>query len=410
MIKTRAGKPVEGDFLVGLDVAAEEQTRAHRALRLGMVGGGPGAFIGPVHRMAAELDGRMRLVAGAFSQSAEKSRAAGQLWGLEAGRAYASYGEMFAQEAGREDGIEAVAIVTPNHLHLPVARAALDAGLHVISDKPATATLAEALELKEIVGRSAKQYALTFTYTGYPMVRAARDFVRAGKLGTVRKIVVEYFQGWMTEPVERTGHKQASWRADPARSGIGGAVGDIGVHAFNLLEYVTGLSVESLCSDVRTIVAGRMLDDDATVLATLNNGAHAVIAVSQVAAGERNGIRLRVYGEFGGLDWSHESPSVVHLRWANGREEIWHAGTDQLSQSAKAATRLPVGHPEGLIEAFGNIYRDFAAAVLAGNPLLRAAAAEYICGIEDGVRSMAFVDGVVRGGQAQLNWSALPVK
>lgn len=380
---------------------------AERVLRLGMVGGGPGAFIGPVHRMGAELDGRMRLVAGAFSQSAEKSREAGAYYGIELDRAYASYEEMFAQEAKREDGIEVVAIVTPNHLHLPVARAALEAGLHVISDKPATATLSEALELKEIVARSGKQYALTFTYTGYPMVRAARDFVQSGKLGQVRKVVVEYFQGWMTEPLERTGHKQAAWRADPARSGIGGAVGDIGVHAFNLLEYVTGLQVESLCSDVRTVVAGRALDDDATVLATLNNGAHAVVAVSQVAAGERNGIRLRVYGELGGIDWSHESPLVVHVRWADGREEIWHAGTAQLSASAKAATRLPVGHPEGLIEAFGNIYRNFAASVLATDAQSLAAATAYLCGIEDGVRSMAFVDTVVRGAPAQLNWAPL---
>jgi predicted dehydrogenase len=380
---------------------------AERVLRLGMVGGGPGAFIGPVHRMGAELDGRMRLVAGAFSQSAEKSREAGAHYGLKPDRAYASYEEMFAQEAKREDGIEVVAIVTPNHLHLPVARAALEAGLHVISDKPATATLAEALELKEIVARTGKQYALTFTYTGYPMVRAARDFVQSGKLGTVRKVVVEYFQGWMTEPLERTGHKQAAWRSDPARSGIGGAVGDIGVHAFNLLEYVTHLQVNTLCSDVRTVVAGRALDDDATVLATLSNGAHALIAVSQVAAGERNGIRLRVYGELGGLDWSHESPSTVNVRWTDGREEIWHAGTAQLSASAKAATRLPIGHPEGLIEAFGNIYRDFAASVLAADAQSSAAASAYLCGIEDGVRSMAFVDSVVVGAPTQLNWAPL---
>lgn len=380
---------------------------ANRVLRLGMVGGGPGAFIGPVHKMAAELDGRMRLVAGAFSQLAEKSRVAGAAFGLDTGRAYASYEEMLAEEARREDGIDVVAIVTPNHLHLPVARAALEAGLDVISDKPATATLEEALELREIVGRTGKQYALTFTYTGYPMVRAARDLVASGRLGQVRKIVVEYFQGWMTEPLEQTGHKQAAWRADPARSGIGGATGDIGVHAFNLLEFVTQLKVASLCSDVRSVVPGRALDDDATVLAALDNGAHAVIAVSQVAAGERNGIRLRVWGELGGLDWSHENPSLLHLRWADNREEILHAGTAQLSASAKAATRLPVGHPEGLIEAFGNIYRDFAATVLAGDATARAEAAAYLCGIEEGVRSMSFVDAVVRGSAAQLNWKPL---
>lgn len=379
----------------------------NRVLRMGMVGGGPGAFIGPVHKMGAELDGRMRLVAGAFSQSAEKSREAGVSYGLEPGRAYASYEEMIAEEAKRDDGIDVVAIVTPNHLHLPVARAALLAGLHVISDKPATATLEEAQELEKIVTQSGKQYALTFTYTGYPMVRAARDLVTSGRLGKVRKIVVEYFQGWMTEPLEQTGHKQAAWRSDPARSGIGGATGDIGVHAFNLLEYVTQLQVETLCSDVRSVVPGRTLDDDATVLATLNNGAHAVIAVSQVAAGERNGIRLRVWGELGGLDWSHEDPSRMHLRWADNREEILHVGTAQLSASAKAATRLPVGHPEGLIEAFGNIYRDFAAAVLAVDARSLADAQAYLCGIEDGVRSMAFVNAVVRG--AALNWAPILV-
>ncbi|HEY9127639.1 MAG TPA: Gfo/Idh/MocA family oxidoreductase [Acidobacteriaceae bacterium] len=382
--------------------------RTSRRLRLGMVGGGPGAFIGPVHKMAAELDGQMRLVAGAFSQSAEKSQAAGISYGLEPGRAYASYEAMFAEEAKREDGVEVVAIVTPNHLHLPVAKAALAAGLHVISDKPATATLEEALELAKIVEQTGKQYALTFTYTGYPMVRAARDLVASGKLGKVRKIAVEYFQGWMTEPLEETGHKQAAWRADPLRSGIGGATGDIGVHAFNLLEYVTQLRVESLCSDVRSVVAGRALDDDATVLARLNNGAHAVIAVSQIAAGERNGIRLRVWGELGGLDWSHENPSLMHLRWVDGREEILHAGTAQLSVAAKAATRLPVGHPEGLIEAFGNIYRDFAAAVIANDAKLLADATAYLCGVEDGVRSMAFVEAAVRG--AALNWEPLPVE
>ena len=374
---------------------------------MGMVGGGPGAFIGPVHRMAAELDGRIRLVAGAFSQDAAKSREAGRTYGIDVDRAYASYLEMIAQEAKRGDGIDFVAIVTPNHLHLPVACAAMEAGLHVISDKPATATLAEALALQEVVERTRRQYALTFTYTGYPLVRAARDLVASGRLGTVRKVLVEYLQGWLTEPVEATGQKQAEWRADPKRAGLGGCIGDIGVHAFNLLEYVTQLRVQTLCADLRATVPGRTLDDDCTVLAKLNNGAHAVIAASQIAAGERNGLRLRVYGDQAGMDWAQESPNVLHIRATDGSEEILHAGSASLSEAARAATRLPTGHPEGLIEAFANIYRGFAASILASREGAVAPESKYLCGIEAGVRSMAFVDRAVCNSRESLAWMHL---
>lgn len=378
-------------------------------LRMGMVGGGPGAFIGPVHRMAAELDGRIRLVAGAFSQSAEKSREAGRAYGIDPARAYSNYQEMIAQESRRSDGIELVAIVTPNHLHLPVAKAAMEAGLAVISDKPATGTLDEALQLKAAVEGTRCPYALTFTYTGYPMVRAARDFIQSGRLGVVRKVIVEYLQGWMSEAIEHTGQKQAEWRADPARAGLGGCIGDIGVHAFNLLEYVTQLKVESICGDMRAVVAGRALDDDCTLLATLDNGAHAIIAASQIAAGERNGLRLRVYGEKGGLDWMQETPTVLHVRWLGGGEEIWHNGSASHSLSAQAATRLPLGHPEGLIEAFANIYRDFAASILAAKHGTVAPQSAYLCGIEEGVRSMAFVDRAVRKSGSSLAWVPLDV-
>jgi predicted dehydrogenase len=376
---------------------------------MGMVGGGPGSFIGPVHRMAAELDAEIELVAGAFSQSAEKSRAAADSYRIDPARAYASYSLMMAEEAKRPDGMDFVAIVTPNHLHLPIARAAMEAGFHVMSDKPATANLAEALELKEIVARTGRLYALTFTYTGYPMVREARELCRGGALGAVRKVLVEYLQGWLSQPLETTGQKQAEWRSDPARSGIGGCIGDIGVHAFNLVEYVTGQPVAKLSAMLRTMVPGRVLDDDCSAMLTLENGAPGMLAASQIAVGERNGLRLRVYGDKGGLEWAQEDPTRLHLTWNDRPDETLHAGSGFLSEAARSATRLPLGHPEGLIEAFANIYRDFARAVFARMDAPDAKLSESVCGIDEGVRSMAFVERAIASSAAQGAWTALEV-
>jgi predicted dehydrogenase len=376
---------------------------------MGMVGGGPGSFIGPVHRMAAELDAEIELVAGAFSQSAEKSRAAADSYRIDPARAYASYSQMMTEEAKRPDGMDFVAIVTPNHLHLPIARAAMEAGFHVMSDKPATANLAEALELKEIVARTGRLYALTFTYTGYPMVREARELCRGGALGAVRKVLVEYLQGWLSQPLETTGQKQAEWRSDPARSGIGGCIGDIGVHAFNLVEYVTGQPVAKLSAMLRTMVPGRVLDDDCSAMLTLENGAPGILAASQIAVGERNGLRLRVYGDKGGLAWNQEDPTRLHLTWNDRPDETLHGGSGFLSEAARSATRLPLGHPEGLIEAFANIYRDFARAVFARMDAPDAKLSESVCGIDEGVRSMAFVERAVASSAAQGAWTALEV-
>jgi len=366
-----------------------------RKLRMGMVGGGPGAFIGPVHKMAAELDGRIELVAGAFSQSAERSRAAGESFGIDPGRAYADYREMFEKERGRNDAIDFVVIATPNSLHLPVAEAALEAGFAVVSDKPATATYPEALALEAAVVKAGLPYALTHTYAGYSLVREARAICASGKLGAIRKIAVEYLQGWLSKPLEQTGQKQAAWRSDPALNGPGGCIGDIGTHAFHLVEYVSGLEVTSLNAALRTVVAGRRLDDDCNALLRLKSGASGVLMVSQVAAGEGNGLRLRVYGENGSIDWRQEDPNRLRVKWVDGAEEIRHAGGSYLSEEARAVTRLPGGHPEGFIEAFAVLYREFADAMDAwwrgeANPV-----PATLPGIRAGVRGMRFIERAI---------------
>jgi predicted dehydrogenase len=370
-----------------------------RKLRMGMVGGGPGAFIGPVHRIAAELDGKIELVAGAFSQSAERSRAAGEIYKIDPARAYADYGAMIAGERGREDAIDFVAIVTPNHLHLPVAEAALRAGFPVMSDKPATATYAEALALERVVAESRLPYGLTHTYAGYALVREARAICAGGELGPIRKIAVEYLQGWLSKPLETTGQKQAAWRADPALNGPGGCIGDIGVHAFHLLEYVTGLRVMAMNTTLLTVVEGRRVDDDCTALLRLDNGAYGTLLASQIAAGEGNGLRLRVYGEKGSLEWRQEDPNRLRLRWLDGPEEIRHAAGGYLSDGARAVTRLPGGHPEGYLEAFAVLYREFADGLLAWKDGKTDPLPETLPGIEAGVRGMRFIDRAITSSQ-----------
>jgi predicted dehydrogenase len=372
-----------------------------RKLRMGMVGGGPGAFIGPVHRIAAELDGRIELVAGAFSQSPERSRLAGERYKIEPDRAYADYKSMLEMERERADAIDFVAIVTPNHLHLPVALASLAAGFPVMSDKPATANYQEAVELEQALGKSGLPYGLTHTYAGYALVREARAMCAAGQLGKIRKIVVEYLQGWLTRPIEETGQKQAAWRSDPAQSGLGGCIGDIGVHAFHLTEYVTGLKVVGLNASLLSVVEGRKLDDDCTALLRMDNEARGVLVTSQIAAGEGNGLRLRVYGEKGSLDWRQEDPNRLRVKWLDGPEEIRHAAGGYLSEEARAVTRLPGGHPEGYLEAFAVLYREFADVLIGWHQSRRSEFPPTLPGIDAGVRGMRFIDRAIESSKSE---------
>jgi predicted dehydrogenase len=359
-----------------------------------MVGGGPGSFIGPIHRIAAEMDREIELVAGAFSSDPARSTVAGETYRIDPARAYASIDAMLAGEAGRDDGIDFVAIVSPNHHHLPAARAALQAGIPVMSDKPMTATLTEARELAGVVAAARLPYGLTYTYSGYPLVREARARVAAGVLGNVRKVVVEYPQGWLAG--EASG-KQAEWRVDPARSGEGGCIGDIGVHAFHLAEFVTGLKVTELLADLGAVVPGRQLDDDCTVLLRFANGARGVLLASQIEVGERNGLRIRVYGDKAGMVWRQECPNTLTIDTLDGRTEIVHAGGAHIGPDAMAASRTPAGHPEGYLEAFANLYRDFAAT-------LRGQVAPLLPGVEQGLRSMTFIATAVAASRDRSGW------
>jgi predicted dehydrogenase len=372
-----------------------------RKLRMGMVGGGPGAFIGPVHKMAAELDGKIEMVAGAFSQSAERSRAAGESFGIAPDRAYASYQAMLAAESKRDDGIDFVVIATPNHLHLPVTEAALAAGIAVMSDKPATATYDEVLQLQSVVAKAGLPYGLTHTYAGYSLVREARAICASGSLGPVRKVAVEYLQGWMSSPLEQTGQKQAAWRSDPALNGPGGCIGDIGTHAFHLVEYVTGLKTTSINAALRSVVAGRKLDDDCNAILRFDNGASGTLMASQVAAGEGNSLRLRVYGDKGSIDWQQQDPNRLRVKWQDGPEEIRHASAGYLSQASRAVTRLPGGHPEGYIEAFAVLYREFAEALWAWRSDSSMTLPATLPGIEAGVRGMRFIERAIESSKAE---------
>lgn len=363
-------------------------------LRMGMIGGGPGAFIGPVHRIAAELDREIELVAGVFSSDADRSRAAAADYRIDPARAYPDLPAMFEGEAARDDGIDFVTIATPNHHHLAAARAALAAGVAVMSDKPMTASLAEARELAVLVSQSGLPYALTYTYSGYPLVREARARVAAGAIGTVRKVVVQYPQGWLAGPTEG---KQAEWRVDPARSGAGGCIGDIGVHAFQLAEFVTGLRVTRLLADLAAVVPGRALDDDCSILLRFENGARGALLASQIEVGELNGLRIRVYGDKGGLVWRQEAPNELTLHSIGGRTEIVRAGDASLGTDARARTRTPGGHPEGYLEAFANLYRDFAG-------LLRGQAAPLLPDAAEGVRGMAFIETAVTASRDEAGW------
>lgn len=376
-------------------------------LRLGMVGGGQGAFIGAVHRIAARIDNRWELVAGALSSSPERARASALELGLPPDRSYAGYQEMAAAESRRPDGIDAVAIVTPNHLHAPVAEAFLRAGIHVICDKPLTAHLDEAERLARTVEETGRLFILTHTYTGYPLVRQARAMVAAGALGALRLVQVEYAQDWLTEALEETGQKQAAWRADPAQSGLGGALGDIGTHAMNLAGFVTGLRLESLAADLTSFVPGRRLDDNVQVLLRFEGGARGMLWASQVAPGNENALRLRVYGERGGLDWAQESPNVLrHTPFGRPARILTRNGPGTGAEAARVS-RVPGGHPEGYLEAFATLYSEAAAMishVKNGTPLPEGLHAP---GVQDGLEGMRFIAACVQSSEHNAHWVSL---
>lgn len=369
-----------------------------------MVGGGPGAFIGGVHRMAARLDGRWSLVAGAFSSDPETSKDFGRSLGLAPERAYGDWAAMAEAEAGRDDGIDAVAVVTPNHLHAPICHAFLAAGVPVICDKPLTTDLAQARSLADEVASRGLPFILTHNYSGYPMVREARALVTSGRLGPLRLVQVEYAQDWLAR--ELPGNKQADWRGDPQRAGPGGALGDIATHAFHLTRFVTGAQVSALSADLSTFVPGRKVDDDVRVQLRFEGGARGQLWASQVAAGAVNGLRLRLYGEDGGLEWSQEEPDLLRFMPLGEAPRILRRGGPGLSADAAAATRLPAGHPEGYLEGFAQIYAD-AAELVAAHREGRApqTLATLAPGITDGVEGVAFIEAVVASHRADGAWT-----
>lgn len=378
-----------------------------RKLRYGMVGGGPGAFIGAVHRMAAALDGEIELVAGAFSSDPEKSRAQGEALSLSPDRVYASYEEMAERESAlpEDERIDFVSIVTPNHLHFPVAQAFIRRGFHVICDKPLTTALEDARALVDLVREHGVIFAVTYNYTGYPMVKEAREWVRSGRLGEIRRVVVEYPQGWLAERVEERGNRQAEWRTDPARAGISSAMGDIGTHAFHLALYITGLEPEELAADLTTFVPGRRLEDDGSVLLRFRGGARGLLYASQISVGEENNLRIRVYGTKAGLEWRQENPNYLRIRYPDRPEEILKRGNDYLSPIARHNSRLPAGHPEAFIEAFANIYRNVARTIAARR---RGEAPhpfdEDFPTVEDGFAGVKFVHDVVESSRKNAAW------
>ncbi|GAB2559141.1 Gfo/Idh/MocA family protein [Spirosoma aerophilum] len=367
---------------------------------MGMVGGGLDAFIGAVHRRAAGFDGEIELVCGCFSASADKSKATGHALYLPEDRVYSSFQEMIEKEKALPEGerMDFLSIVTPNHMHFPPAKMALENGFHVMCDKPMTLNLAEAKELAAIVEKSGLVFGLTHNYTGYPMVKEARDMVRSGKLGAIRKVVVEYPQGWLSKDEEHNDYKQAIWRTDPARSGAAGCMGDIGTHAENLAEYVTGLQISELCADLTAFVPGRQLDDDGNVLLRFDNGAKGVLHASQVANGEENSLKIYVWGELGGLEWHQMEPNTLKYKTQEG-QRIIRPNVGTLSASASAHWRLPAGHPEGFFEAFANLYRNFAYAVKAHMEGREADPLYDFPKASDGVRGLAFIDTVIASSQ-----------
>ncbi len=371
-------------------------------VRLGMVGGGEGAFIGAVHRIAARLDGAYELVAGALSGTPEKARRSGEALGLA--RVYDDYESMAKAEARRPDGIEAVAIVTPNHMHAGPAIAFLKAGIHVICDKPLTVSLAEAKKMQAAVAASGRIFALTHNYTGYPLVRRMREMIRAGDLGEIRLVQVEYPQDWLTEATEKTGNKQAEWRVDPKRSGAGGSLGDIGTHAFNLADYVTGLDLSELSADLTSFGAGRALDDNVQIQLRYAGGARGALWASQVAPGNENGLMLRVYGTKAGFRWRQDNPNELFFSPYEKPTQILTRGGPGSGEAAARVTRVPPGHPEGYLEGFANIYSEVAAAIKAARSGKKPPKGVHFPTIEDGVKGLAFIEAAVKSSKANGKW------
>ncbi len=387
--------------------AGKAEQAGGKRIRLGMVGGGQGAFIGGVHRMAARLDDHFELVAGALSSTAEKSIASGRDLGLDPERCYGSFEEMAEKEAKRPDGIEAVSIVTPNHMHYPAAKAFLERGIHVICDKPLTSNLDDAKKLKAAAEASKALFILTHNYTGYPMVRQAREMVAFGALGDLRVVQVEYAQDWLTEAVEQTGAKQAVWRTDPKQSGVGGATGDIGTHAFNLASFVTGLTLKSLAADLDSFVEGRRVDDNGHVLLRFEGGAKGMLWCSQVAPGNENALKLRVYGTKGGLEWQQENPNYLWFTPFGEQKRLVTRNGAGAGAAATRVSRIPGGHPEGYLEAFATIYSEAALAIAAfkaGKPVDPAVVYPTI---DDGVKGVAFVEACVASSKKDGAWVSL---
>jgi len=377
---------------------------------MGMVGGGLTSFIGPVHRKAAGIDGEIELVCGAFSIIPGESKETGEALYLNPNRVYETYQEMFEKEKNLppDQRIDFVSVVTPNHVHFGPSQMALQSGFHVLVEKPIAFSLAEAKTLEKTVNKTGLLLGLTHTYTGYPLVKEARKMVADGAFGKIRKIYVEYPQGWLSTLLEKTGNMQASWRTDPKQSGMGGAIGDIGTHAANLAEYITGLKITEICAMLNTVVKGRHLDDDSSMLLRFDNGASGVLMATQVAAGEENNLNIRVYGEKGGLEWRQEEPNTMILKWLGRPKEIIRAGQSYLSDDAKAFTRTPAGHPEGYLEAFANIYRAFGRALRDYKPGKKLNIAKYdFPDVADGVRGMNFVQTVVKSANSTRKWTTL---
>jgi predicted dehydrogenase len=385
-----------------------------RKLRMGMVGGGPGAFIGAVHRKASALDGNIELVAGAFDINPEKSLQMGRELCLDPARVYATYQEMIAKEQAlpADRRVDFVSVTTPNNWHFPIAKDFLEAGFNVMCEKPMTMTVAEAVELQKIVKKTGKTFGLMHNYVGYPMVKLARDMVRQGDLGEIRKVVVIYPQGWLARPIERDGQQQASWRTDPKQSGAAGAIGDIGSHCENLAEYITGHQITEVCADLTTFIEGRRLDDDGNVLLHFDNGARGVLHCSQISIGEENGLAIWVYGSEAGLEWHQEHPNQLQVKPLDAPVQTWSRGNNYIgkkSAAAARATRLPSGHPEAFLEAFANHYANFAETILCREDGKEPdALVNDFPQVEDGIRGMAFIETVVASAKSKEKWVKFP--
>ncbi len=379
-------------------------------IRIGMVGGGKDAFIGSVHRIASRIDNLGELVCGAFSSTKQRSLESGKMLLSDTSRIYSTYRDMFRKESKlpEDQRMQVVVIVTPNNMHYPIAMAALDAGFHVICDKPMTVTKDEAINLQRKVKQSKRLFCLTYNYTGYPMVKEAKNIIKSKKLGKIRKIVVEYPQGWLATRQETAGSKQAAWRTDPRRAGATGCMGDIGSHCYNLMEYISGLEVEEVSADLTTFIKGRPLDDDGTVLMKLSNNARGIIWASQIAVGEENGLHIRIYCEKGSLQWRQEDPNYLFVRHLDKPTEIYKRGNEYTSEISRGGTRIPPGHPEGFLEAFANIYKEILTAIADSEEGKKVSAAKYDFPTEAaGVSTAIFLEAIVESSKSEEKWIKL---